>query len=45
MILKLITPEAKDLRMDINADVLNNIVKDLGLFDIVITCNKLWFFT
>lgn len=30
--------------MNINDDVLNNFVRDLGMFIRVNTCNKLWFF-
>lgn len=45
MVLKLTTLESKDLRIDISADVLNNIVKDLCLLDMVIICDESWFFT
>lgn len=45
MVLKLTIPESKDLRIDISANVLNNIVEDLDLLYIVFTCDEFWFFT
>ncbi|KAJ8962851.1 hypothetical protein NQ318_001251 [Aromia moschata] len=41
---KLLTPEKKESRMNICADILNNIHTDPGLLDTVITCgdSKVW---
>ncbi|KAJ8957492.1 hypothetical protein NQ318_020519 [Aromia moschata] len=37
---KLLTPEQKESRINICADILNNIETSLGLFDMVITCDN-----
>ncbi|KAJ8955179.1 hypothetical protein NQ318_009074 [Aromia moschata] len=42
---KLFIPEQKESRMNICADILNNIDTDPGLLDTVIICDELWFFT
>ncbi|MBZ5796348.1 hypothetical protein K8353_40380, partial [Burkholderia contaminans] len=39
MVPKLLTPEQKESRMNICADILNNIDTDPGLLDTVITCD------
>ncbi|KAJ8943964.1 hypothetical protein NQ318_013545 [Aromia moschata] len=39
MVPKLLTPEQNESRMNICADILNNIDTDPGLLDAVITCD------
>ncbi|KAJ8942387.1 hypothetical protein NQ318_016635 [Aromia moschata] len=42
---KLLTPEQKESRMNICADILSNIDTDTALLDTVITCDESWCFT
>jgi len=44
MVWKLLTPEEKEIRMNIFADILQNIQNDPNFLENVITCDESWFF-
>jgi len=44
MVPRLLTPEQKEIRMNIYADILQNIENDPYLLENVITCDESWFF-
>ena len=44
MVLRLLTPEQKEIRMNICADILQNTENDPNILENVITCDELWFF-
>ena len=41
---RLLTPEQKEIRMNICADILQNIENDPNILENVITCDESWFF-
>jgi len=43
-VLRLLTPEQKEIRMNICADILQNIENDSNSLQNVITCDESWFF-
>ena len=44
MVPRLLTPEQKEIRMNICADILQNTENDPNFLENVITCNESWFF-
>ena len=44
MVPRLLTPERKEIRMNICADILQNIENDPNFLENVITCDESWFF-
>ena len=44
MVPRLLTPEQKEIRMNICADILQNIENDSNSLQNVITCDESWFF-
>ena len=44
MVPRLLTPERKEIRMNICADILQNIEDALNFLENVITCDESWFF-
>jgi len=44
MVPRLLTPEQKEIRMNICADILQNIENDPNILEDVITCDESWFF-
>ena len=44
MVPRLLTPEQKEIRMSICADILQNIENDPNILENVITCDESWFF-
>ena len=45
MVPRLLTPEQKEIRMNICADILQNIENDPNFLENVITCDESWFFS
>ena len=44
MVLRLLTPEHKEIRMNICGDILQNTENDPNFLENIITCNESWFF-
>jgi len=44
MVPRLLTPEQKEIRMNIFADILQNIENDPNFLENIITCYESWFF-
>jgi len=44
MVPKLLTPEQKEIPMNIRADILQNSENDPNVLENVITCDESWFF-
>ena len=44
MVPRLLTPDQKEIRMNICADILQNIGNDPNLLENIITCDESWFF-
>ena len=45
MMLRLLTPEQKEIRMNIRGNILQNIENDPNFLENVITCDESWFFS
>jgi len=43
-VLRLFTPERKEIRMNIRADILQNVENDPNILENILTCNESWFF-
>ena len=44
MVLRLLTPEQKEIQMNICADILQNIENESNVLENIITCEESWFF-